>query len=501
MRIGRALAVIALAGAFVRLGVACFIDLEPPAGPIDDASADRGFDIDATLDGGEGGADGGIIECTRNEDCVADGSGASCLTPRCTAGRCIFDLCVGEGGCPVSRCDLEGGAGVCTEAVDPGFLAGSFSVSITQRLTDIACATLGRCVAVAYPFVFVVDGADSVSGYLVADPTDKTPRRVPVDKLGVGPVALVASGSRIFFADRPQGTGDLTLTLGWFDVPGNPYAASIPVNRVTVPYKTTNTSIPGLMPAPDNGIYLTLGTTTFLFRPPIASGTEVRYVTPNPDPQIPFSLVAPAGPDIAAISIDASTGGTAFALLKNSGVSGALFSPRAGTNTTSAIGQLANAQVSVAGGARGEVIASAGVGTLVDGSVPQVQKARLVWIVEAKSGVVTADGDAGVDLMTYAPPFGAGARVTTAPAAIDGGAVALYVNQLRDASIAQVVNRDDGTGVPAADPARTAILPGGAPQAYVLQSSAAGDWVYAFSLAPSGLVVDVHILRPACQAQ
>lgn len=500
MRFGRALAVIALAGACVRLGVACFIDLEPPAGPIDDASADRGFDLDAAPDSGDGGTDGGLIECTRTEDCVPDGSGASCLTPRCTEGRCIYDLCVGEGGCPVSRCDLEGGAGVCTEAVDPGFLAGSFSVSVTQRLGDIACATIGRCVAAAYPFVFVVDGADSVSGYLVADPTDKTPRRIPVDKLGVGPIALVASGHRVFFADRPQGTGDLTLTLGWFDVPGNPYATSIPVNRVTVPYKTTNTSIPGLMPAPDSGIYLTLGTTTFLFRPPIASGTEVRYITPNPDPQISLSLVAPAGPDIAALSIDASTGGTSFALLKNAGVSGALFSPRAGTNTTAPIGLLANNQISVAGGARGEVVASAGIAAPpVDGGTPQVQKARLVWIVEAKAGVVSADGDAGVDLITYAPTFGPGVRVTTAPAAIDGGAVALYVNQLRDASVAQVVNRDDGTGVPAADPSRTAILPGGQPQAYVLQSS--GDWVYAFSLAPSGLVVDVHILRPACQTQ
>jgi hypothetical protein len=271
------------------------------------------------------------------------------------------------------------------------------------------------------------------------------------------------------------------------------------VNRVTVPYRTTSATIPGLMPAPNGGLYLILGTTVYLFRPPVTKDTEVRYVTPNPDPQIALTLVAPAGPDIAAISLDASTGGTAFSLLKNAGVAGELFSPRAGASTIGAIGNVAGSQISVAGGTRGEVVAAAGVGALVDGSVPQVQTARLVWLVEEKSGVLTPSAEAGIDLMTYAPAFSAATRVTAAPAPIDGGAVALYVNQPRDASVAQVVHRNDGTGVPEADPLRLANLPGGFPQAYVLQSSS--DWVYAFSLAPSGLLVNVHILRPSCEAQ
>lgn len=499
MKRARALLALAIAAGIARLAAACIIDLDPPLGATTDAAATQ--DVIPIIEGPDAsdGGDGGVlgVECTTAAECVPTGPGSACLAPRCIEGRCVYDVCPSEGGCPVSVCDLEGGVGECTAPADPTFLAGSISMSITKPVGELSCLQLQRCVAAVYPFVFVVDGADTITGYLVADPKAKTPRQVRVDKLGFGPTAIVASGHRIFFADRPQGTGDLQMTIGWFEVPANPYAGTIPVQRVTLPYRTTNANIPTLMPGPDGGVYLILGTTVYLFRPPVTKDSEVRYVTPNPDPLIPFTLVAPAGPDIAAVSIDAGVGSTSFSLLKNAGVSGEFFSPRGGTSTTATVENLANGQISVAGGAADEVVASVGVGALVDGSVPQVQKARLVWIVEPKSGVVTAE--AGVDLMTYSPAFGSGVRVTSAPAPTDGGAVALYVNQQRNASVAQFVARDNGAGAPAPDSTRMVTLPGGPPSSFVLSASA--DWVYAFSVDSSGLAVNVHILRPACEAQ
>lgn len=502
MRKARALVFVAVAGLSARASAACFIDLDPVGAAPDDAAVDANDASPAQPDAADvvvDRADSGV-ECASDPDCIPSGLGAGCLTKkRCASGKCVYEACPPstKGGCTVGVCDFEGGAAGACGDYEPAFLAGSFSVSTNQLFTNLPCATLGRCVAAAYPFVFVVDGFDTVSGYFVADPTDKTPRRVAVDKLGAAPGAIVASGNRVFFVSKPQGTADLVISIGWFDLPANPFAATIPVNRVELPYRTTNTSLPTLMAAPDSGAYLVLGTTVYLFRPPVAAGADVRYVTASVDTQIPVTLVAPAGGDIAASALDAATGATAFSLLKNAGTLASGFSPRAGVDTSGSIGTVAGGQLSVAGGADDEVVAAAGIGALVDGSIPQVQRARLVWVVDAKKGAVADNPDAGIDLMTYAPPFASNVRVTTGPAAIDGGAIAVYVNQQRDASVAQLVERSGAGGGPEADPLRIANLPGGQPQSYFLQASS--DWVYAFSAA--GTTLTVHILRPACLAQ
>lgn len=489
---------LATAGAIVRLGVACFIDLEPPLGQAGDASFDTTGTLDASPDVPDGATDDAGPECKVDSECVPTGFGSGCLAGRCIAGRCAYSLCPSTGGCAIQRCDVEAGTGACVGPDDPSYYAGSFSVSTNQPFSGLPCTFMGRCVAAAYPFVFVVDGFETVSGYLVADPTEKVPRRITVDRLPVAPAAILANEDRVYFVSKPQGApASQRISIGWFDVPANPFAATIPVSVVEIPYATTNNAIPTLMPAPDRALYVVapVANTVALFKPPVAPDATLTPLLPGVANTFGGVLVAPAGGDIAAMA-DASDGNTTFSLLKNAGTPASGFTPADGVPTTAILGEVAGSQVSVAGGQGNAVVAAAGVGPVVDGSVPEVQKARLMWVVEPGSGLVTAAPAAAIDLKTYSPGFPASARVTTAPALVDGGVVAVYTNQERDASIAQVVVREGTGGNPTPDPARIAVLPGG-PGSYVMRAS--GEWVYAFS--NSGTTLTVQILRPLCEAR
>lgn len=465
-----------LGGAVVRVLAGCMIDLDPPL-PV---ARDSGAAV-AVVEPVDAGADAGaLVECATASDCNAGSFGAGCLTPRCAAGRCAFDLCATGNVCQTATCNLD--AGACDAPTAVAFSAGDFAISTSVPFANLPCGTLGRCVAAGYPFLFVVDGQDSVSGYVVADPNAGLPRRVGVDRLGFTPAAILANENRIYFIGAPSGPlQDLRLRIGWLDVPANPFAASIPVTSVEVVYRASTDAVPQVFAAPSGELYVVSGRETFRFQPGVSSSASL--VRPLPD-NAALSVVASGGDRLVGASLDGA-GNATFALLVNAGTLTAGFG---GAATGAQLGPAA--QLAVATGPDSQVVALAATGPVVDGGIPTATKARLEWIVEPNGGdALTAD--AGVELATYASVPTTN-RLVGPVSIVSGGAFTMRANPALTMTVAELVARNDG-GMPAVVANRNAMLPG-SPGNFVLLTSQ--DWVYALSASTATL--EVNVFRPGC---
>lgn len=467
---------LALGGAVVRLLAGCMIDLDAVPGPLVDAGVDDPPDVVApALDAGSDAT----TECNVAADCDAGPFGGGCITPQCNAGRCAYDLCPTGDSCQIARCDLD--AGACTAPSALAFGAGELAISTNAPFANLPCGSLGRCVAAGYPFLFVVDGQDSISGYVVADPKAAVPRRVGVDKLDFAPAALLGNENRIYFVGAPSGPlQDMRLRIGWLEVPANPFASDIPVTSVEIPYRASTGDVPALFAAPGGDLFLVSGRESFRFRPTTTQATLVRPLPDSPG----LGITASASDRLVGVASDGA-GSASFALLVNAGT------PTAGFG--GAVAGPANvAQVSTTGGAAGEVVALAATGPIVDGGIPLATRTRVQWIVEPGASAITAD--AGVDFPVYA---GAGVATTSrlvGPVAVtSAGAVTFRASGPTLTTSVELVSRRDAGAAPAVIAQRSATL-GGAPGSYVALTSR--DWVYALSA--SGATLTVDVLRPSC---
>ena len=473
----RLLVGLALGGAVVRVLAGCMIDLDAVPGPVVDAGFDAPPDVGPPpVD--DAGSDAGVA-CTVAADCDTGPFGGGCLTPQCNAGRCTYDLCPTGDACQIARCDLD--AGACSAPSALAFGAGQLAISTNAPFANLPCGALGRCVAAGYPFVFVVDGQDSISGYVVADPKATTPRRVGVDKLDFAPAALLGNENRIYFVGAPSGPlQDMRLRIGWLEVPANPFASDIPVTSVEIPYRASSGDVPQLFAAPGGDLFLVSGRESFRFRP---TSTQATLVRPLPD-NASLGIATSAADRLVGVASDGA-GSSAFALLVNAGTATAGFG--------GAVAGPANvAQVTTAGGPAGEVVALAAIGPVVDGGIPLATRTRVQWVVEP--GATTITSDAGVDFPAYA---GAGVATTSrlvGPVAVtSAGAVTFRASGPTLTTNVELVARRDAGRAPAANAQRSGTLPG-APGSYVALASR--DWVYALSAAGTTLTVDVF--RPSC---
>ena len=474
----RALAALVLGGSVVRVLAGCMIDLDAPLPP--GAATDSGADVAAVAPVDAGADTGPGVECTTAADCNAGAFGAGCLTPRCAAGRCAFDLCPTSNVCQSATCNLD--AGSCEAPTSVAFAAGDFAISTSVPFANLPCGSVGRCVAAGYPFLFVVDGQDSISGYVVADPKAALPRRVGVDRLGFAPAGILANENRIYFLGAPSGPlQDMRLRIGWLDVPANPFAASIPVTSVEVVYRASSDDVPQLFPAPGGDLFVVSGRESYRFTP--GASSTASLVRPLPD-NAALSLVGAADDRLVGASLDGA-GNATFALLVNAGT------PTAGFGGTASGAQIgAAAQLVVATGPAGQVVALAATGPVVDGGVPAATKARLEWIVEP-DGDRAVTADAGVDLATYAS-LPATSRIVGPVSVVSSGAFTMRTSPALTTTVAELVSRNDG-GVPAVVANRNATLPG-SPGSYVVLTS--HDWVYALSASAATLAVSVF--QPGC---
>jgi len=478
---------------------ACFIDLDPPMASFADGDAETGAPDSEVADGGN---DGALIapECATPADCDPGTTGRGCLTTQCIDGRCIHELCRTTNACAIARCVLEG-PGTCGAEEQLPFIPGSFVVPISTKVTALPCSTLEKCTTASYPFFFAVDGLDTVSGYVVADPREASPRKVSVDKLGFAPAQILASGRRVYFVGAMTGAaGALALPLGWFDVPSNPFATRIPIHNVTLRYTGSTVAIPTLLPAPNDSVYLVTTATreTAIVSAPVADRSDLIAQKPLPNNN-GVGILVPSGSQLAGGTVG-GTGNSYFLILAGPGTSIATLKPA--VITTPSLGLVADtSQFFMGSGPRGEVLAA--VATLgptpADGGTPDIAKTRVAWAVEPGAAVVEADLVA-FDLSGYAAGTKANAKVIGPVVGVDAGALVLHADSTRSNTILQRIERIEKEA-PTADPLRVATFPydAGPPSSYVMNTSR--GIVYVATVLPTAEPNDrigVTIAYPDC---
>ncbi|MBL8607328.1 MAG: hypothetical protein JNL38_08410 [Myxococcales bacterium] len=256
---------------------ACSLSLDPPLEAAPSPGADAGDGAAAPADGGgdAGASDGGPIKCTSDLQCRSDNA---CVASRCdlTTGRCVFDLCPHDAGaCVVDRCDLETNSCIDRFDLSTEPVVKTFKIPTSKPFAQLRCGSASRCVALSHPYLFAsID--DAVLAYGIADPHPLTPPRVlAVDGLRSGskpvrPTAVVASGTRVYFVGEIQ--PDLSLPVGWVDVPPDPFATSISARTFVLPSVLGGTL--SALPAPGGDLVLVVnaGANRQTYRVSVGSG-------------------------------------------------------------------------------------------------------------------------------------------------------------------------------------------------------------------------------------
>lgn len=478
----RALVAIAALAAAARLGAACVIELDPPLGDDEPSEVRDASVTDATLTDAPVTEDAGI-ECVANTDCRADGPGASCLTPSCVDGRCVFELCPVADPCLASRCDLTMGCGTPEPL---SFLAGTVTVPAPDFAT-LDCRTLARCTAVSDSFVFVVEGVD-IAAYHVPEPFS-TPRRLHVS-LPFRPTQIVASGPWLYAIGPVAGGTNPVVDVAWIEVPTNPLATTLTATTRLLRYNAQNTTAaPVGFAAPGGGLYLsTAAREIYLLTPEIEQNGEMLFRPASPTRNV--TLAVPAGDKIVGATHSAVSGTSSFAVLYGPGSPAPSFGDQFALRDL--IGAIASSQIFLGGGPAGDVVASAGVGT---GSDASTAEARVVWLLEPGADAGT---DASVSLVVanYAPVVPPRQRVVGPVVGVDGGALVAFVDRAANVTVVEAVHRDGGDGNPAVDPTRKVTLP--APVAPSSELSSSRDWTYLLTSPESGSM-SIRVFRPACE--
>jgi len=500
----RALLTVAVAAALGRAALACVIDLDPVG--VGDPGVEAGADGPSMPTMMDAGRDTAIAdECRGVADCVVGtGVGSGCVTPSCNAGRCEFSFCSASK-CGLSRCDTSGGgAGTCAPEVEAGFV----SAALGAIPLDVGCKDVSRCIAVSHPLVFVSGGPfeKPVTAYNVGDLGKPMP--IEVTGLTMDPQYVVASGRRVYFVALPSfgGTGFGGITIGWVDLPANPYVAKLVAQQVEVPF--TGATLAGAFAAPGSGLFIS------------TTQGQIARVTPGQD-DAAVAAVRPGNVSAAARFLAESGEQLAFGVLNTSNNSnvglvsaGILFNPGASSATApplvngSALGHVSTPQLFGAPGPDGSVIATLAVGDFDaavganPAAVINVRAVKLVRLVAPGSSGVTV-GPA-VELAVYqgatsdSGALSTGTRVVAAPAVV--GDDILAISHIKDGgTLVQGVSLDPDGGQPTLQN-RTLSVPTAlfTSATQGVGTTASGGFAYLLVSGGTDGGVGVLLMKPGC---
>jgi hypothetical protein len=291
-----------------------------------------------------------------------------------------------------------------------------------------------------------------VTAYNVGDLAQPVP--IAITGLSMEPQYVVSSGRRVYFVAAPTVVGTtFAVTIGWLDLPANPYVATLAARQVDVPF-TGGGTLAGVFPAPGSGLFIA------------ASGGQVGRVnvgfedaavtTSRPsDVSTAAKFLAESGEEIAFGVLNTGTGVGAVS-------AGLLFNPGATSSSAplltaaSVLGRVPATQLFGAPGPDGSVVATLAVGDFdaaasASAAVVNVRSVKLVRLVAPGGKAVTLGPS--VDLAVYqAAGSDAGAlststRAVAAPAVV--GDDILAISHLKDGgTLAQGVSMPPDGGKP-----------------------------------------------------
>jgi hypothetical protein len=493
MRTRRALALVLVGGGAL---VACSLGLDPAlmtehalgtAPPSPSPQADAAPDDDVQLpDGATDGAGG--TACSSDADCEANSPGGSCVTSaRCdtTWHLCMYDVC-DVGACAVSGCNLL--SQQCSASTPIGYEISLFPVVYG----GVGGWGPRFAIAAAFPFLFVLT-TNGVVAYDVVNPLGSAPPPMPVQGVPFIPVAVVASGRRMYFVGPVAGAGpNYRQAVAWIDVPGNPFLTSLVATTAWI--GTTQSTLANVIPDGTGGVnleYASVSRPTAWVHPPIGDTTmivpaPINALLPDAD------LVAASGQELLAYRYNAANHHPGFALITGAENSNGQASAEQAVTSYGPVDDQA------AFGQADDVSAlweSAPLRVTADGGTAGVQFARLTWLstaVDAGPEASLIGTQTFVDLESY--PASTSGAVVGPPAYLGNDttlAVAAASANIQDTSV-QVFSRATGALVSG----ERAIIPIG--PAFVGVAASNGFGYVLAQDDPQNRSATIYVVAPGC---
>jgi hypothetical protein len=489
LRIRRALALGLLGGCVL---VACSLNLDPTLmsehslGVLPPTQTDSGQSAGAQTDGASSG-DASGSSCTTDADCLASSPGGQCVTSaRCdpTWHLCMYDVC-DFGACQASGCDLL--SQTCTSPTTFGY-----AISLFPIVYGGVGGWGGRAaIAAAFPFLFVLT-TNGVVAFDVANPLGTAPPAMPVQGVPFIPVAIVASGRRVYFVAPVSGAGpNYREAIAWIDVPGNPFLTSLEADTAWI--GTTQSALADVIADGAGGVYLAYASAsrpTAWVHPPLGDTT---MIVPAPINGLlaDADLVTAAGPQLLAYRYNQASRRPGFTWVTGAQTSsGQASAEQVITGYGPVDNQAAFGPVDDASA----LWESAPLRVTSDGGTAGIQSARLSWLSAVVDGGPEASpiGAQFVDLESYpastsgavvGPPVYLGNDTSLAVAAVSGN--------LQDTSV-QVFSRATGALVSG----ERAIIPVG--PAFVGVAASNGFGYLLAQDDPQNRGATVYIVAPGC---
>jgi hypothetical protein len=404
-----------------------------------------------------------------------------------TTHLCAYDVCPVTA-CQSAACDTSSFA--CSVPSTLGFHASSFRVNAG----GVGCGNAAsRCIAAAYPFVFV-GSTNGVVAYDLLDARDTSPPLVPVSGLPFLPTRIVQSGRRIWFIGSVVGSGPTYhLALAWLDVPQNPFVKTLAATTAFVAYPQS--WIPDAFPTTGGAIFLVHPDSgkawpAVIVNAPVPDSSSID-LSPSPGIAQGARVVGASGARLVTHRFDSPPDFAIFSFENDAGTSSA---QPGGESVASAMGTV-YPQDSFAFGPEGSVLWAAPASHVPDGGQWDEYAARMTWLVnDDKSGFAQASK---VDVETYAPPVGYGMSLAGPIAWIDKNDALVVTAAKEDPPSQSAVQVAQRAMMPAS------VLPG---RRYVLPVSisatgAAASGKLAFVLTsddPTNQSATVHVFAPGC---
>jgi hypothetical protein len=367
------------------VAVACSFNLDPslivdtgkdlgPAGGEPGAAAEAG--MDGTGPNGLGN------KCTTDAECP---SSHGCLTGRCDAirGVCVYDVCKQPGpSCAVARCNEA--VRSCGAPTPHGFHAGVIDVGAPLACAD---ATVSKCIAAAYPFVFVLT-TTGVRVHSAIDPMNPTPRSVALTGPSFQPAQLVATANRVYFVGPPNGA---SAQVAWVDVPVDPFTTTLATTAQATLTISADAGTSAFAATADS-IFVVGQVAPY----PTALVGQAAGATVNAYPLPPVGPYPTlAGASGTRLLVQSTFGGADYRFVLNAGTASATLSADAGSPAAQSMFAIQYGQ-----GHDGSIVAHGGV---FGGTYPDFgySSTGAVWLVA--NAAATSYGTQAVAVETYTP--------------------------------------------------------------------------------------------------
>jgi hypothetical protein len=344
------------------------------------------------------------------------------------------------------------------------------------------------------PYVFV-GTSNGVVAYAMNDPSNATPRAVPLSGLAFVPRWIVANGGRVYFVGPLAGSGPAyKVAVAWLDVPSDPLSKRLVVESVFDTY--TEPHLGAVYPSPGGGLFLLNPDAGGFFPtgrllPPLKDADAIAF---EKSPGVPTDAapVAASGGRIvfARWASDSGAYDTYLSLETDAATPNA---QNAGEQNLFATMGPTTEQSSYGAGADGSLLWSTGATVVDDSGTPVVRAARMAWVL-ADGSATTFDASVHADIEAYSPPVAYGTVVAGPVAPLDGSqaiVLAAAANELAQTSVQLVLKGSPPTVAPSQ---RRTVVPVAVGAAGLATSGGFG-YVLAND-APD--TCTLHVFAPAC---